>query len=73
MFLKSKTATKPRFVSNPTFDEVVCGAGESERRLSFHEFVELPLKQRVELLMQAPRFYRRGELLNGSDAMTFRG
>ena len=72
MLLAKKSSARPKFTSHPTFDEVVCGFGESERRLSFHEFVGLPLKQRVELLLQTPRFYRGGELLNGADAMTFR-
>lgn len=71
MLLGRKSTTKPRFVSKPTFDEVVFGFGETQRRYSFHEFVELPLKQRVELLLQSPRYYRDGELLNGGDAMGF--
>ena len=33
---------------------------------------QLPLKQRVELLLQKPRYYRRGELIRQTDAMTFR-
>ena len=59
-------------MSAPTFDEVVCGAGDTEERFSFREFVELPLSRRVELLMRSPRYYRDGELLNGSQVMQFR-
>lgn len=72
MLIVKKATARPRFMNSPTFDEVVCGFGETERRLSFLEFCELPLKQRVELLLQNPRFYRGGELLNGADAMSFR-
>lgn len=72
MFLARKSSTKPRFMSKPTFDEVVFGAGESEQRYSFQQFCELPLKQRVELLLQQPRYYRGGELIHQADAMSFR-
>jgi hypothetical protein len=70
MVIGRKTA-KPRFLSAPTFDEVVCGHGESAQRFSFKEFCELPLSRRVELLLKQPRYFRRGELINGSDAMTY--
>ena len=72
MLVVRKTAAKPRFMSQPTFDEVVFGAGEAERRFTFEEFCGLPLKQRVELLIQKPRYYRRGELIAQADAMAFR-
>jgi hypothetical protein len=70
--LARKTATKPRFMSQPTFDEVVFGAGELERRFTFAQFCQLPLKERVELLLQNPRYYRRGEQIQQADAMSFR-
>lgn len=70
--LAPKSATKPRFMSQPTFDEVVFGSGELERRYTFQQFCQLPIKQRVELLLQKPRYYRRGELIRQTDAMTFR-
>lgn len=72
MVIGRKTA-KPRFLSSPTFDEVVCGHGDSQQRFSFHEFCELPLSRRVALLLEQPRYFREGRLINGSDAMTFGG
>ncbi|KIG13893.1 hypothetical protein DB30_07446 [Enhygromyxa salina] len=72
MVIGRKTA-KPRFLSSPTFDEVVCGHGESTQRFSFREFCELPLSHRVELLLKQPRYFRNGQLINGSDAMSFHG
>ena len=66
-----RKTTKPRFMSSPTFDEVVCGHGESMQRFSFQEFCELPLSRRVELLLRQPRYFRGGELINGTDAMSF--
>ncbi|PRP94060.1 hypothetical protein ENSA5_41720 [Enhygromyxa salina] len=59
-------------MSTPTFEEVACGSGESELRYTFEEFCTLPLSDRVALLLQKPRFYRGGQLLNGADAMSFR-
>ena len=59
-------------MSQPTFDEVVVGFGEAARRLSFEEFCNLPLKERVAFLLEKPRYYRNGELINGQDAMSFR-
>jgi hypothetical protein len=50
----------------------VFGSGASERRFTFEQFCQLPLKQRVELLLQKPRYYRRGELIQQADAMSFR-
>jgi hypothetical protein len=70
--LARKSATKPRFMSQPTFDEVVFGSGELQQRFTFDQFCQLPLKQRVELLLQNPRYYRRGELIRQTDAMSFR-
>lgn len=70
--LARKSDTKPRFMSQPTFDEVVFGSGASERRFTFAQFCQLPLKQRVELLLQNPRYFKRGELIQQTDAMTFR-
>jgi hypothetical protein len=70
--LAPKSISKPRFMSQPTFDEVVFGSGASERRFTFEQFCQLPLKQRVELLLQKPRYYRRGELIQQADAMSFR-
>jgi hypothetical protein len=70
--LARKSATKPRFMSQPTFDEVVFGSGKLERRFTFDQFCRLPLKERVELLLQNPRYYRRGELIQQTDVMTFR-
>ena len=72
MLVARKTSSKPRFMSQPTFDEVVFGSGETERRFTFEQFCGLPLKQRVELLIQSPRYYRRGELIQQADAMSFR-
>jgi hypothetical protein len=59
-------------MSQPTFDEVVFGAGEQERRFTFDQFCQLPLKQRVALLLQNPRYYRRGEQIQQAAAMSFR-
>lgn len=70
--LLHKSTTKPKFMSQPTFDEVVFGSGEQERRFTFDQFCRLPLKQRVELLLQNPRYFRRGQLIQQTDAMTFR-
>jgi hypothetical protein len=70
MAIGRKTA-KPRFLSSPTFDEVVCGQGESEQRYSFTEFCELPLARRVALLLEHPRYFRAGQLISGADAMSF--
>jgi hypothetical protein len=70
MVLGRKT-TKPRFMSAPTFDEVVCGQGDALQRYSFQEFCALPLSLRVELLLRQPRYFRNGRLINGGDAMTF--
>lgn len=72
MLLVRKPTAKPRFMSQPTFDEVVFGSGASERRFTFEQFCGLPLKERVELLLQKPRYYRRGELIQHEDAMAFR-
>jgi hypothetical protein len=72
MLLARKPTTKPRFMSQPTFDEVVFGSGSSEQRFTFEQFCALPLKQRVELLIQKPRYYKRGELIGQTDAMSFR-
>ena len=72
MLLARKPTTRPRFMSQPTFDEVVFGSGASERRFTFEQFCALPLKERVELLLQSPRYYRRGELIRQDDAMSFR-
>jgi hypothetical protein len=70
--LARKSETKPRFMSQPTFDEVVFGVGGLERRFTFDQFCRLPLNERVELLLQKPRYYRRGELIQQTDVMTFR-
>lgn len=72
MLLARKQTAKPRFMSRPTFDEVVFGTGATERRFTFEQFCNLPLKERVELLLQSPRYYRRGELIHQTDAMSFR-
>ncbi|PRQ06187.1 hypothetical protein [Enhygromyxa salina] len=68
-----RKVAKPRFLSSPTFDEVVCGYGEAQQRYSFREFCELPLSRRVELLLEHPRYFRNGQLINSADAMSFGG
>lgn len=66
---------QPAFLDEPTFDEVVFGAGEaSEQRYSFQEFRSLPLRRRVHLLLsKMPKFYLAGAEIPRSEAMRFNG
>lgn len=65
---------KGGFLDEPTFEFVTFGSGEAEQRFSFAEFRQLPLRQRVHLLLsKPPRFYLGGQEIPRSQAMRFNG
>lgn len=65
-------ANKGGFLDEPTFEFVTFGTGEAELRFSFAEFRQLPLRQRVHLLLsKPPRFYMAGQEIPRSQAMRF--
>jgi hypothetical protein len=71
---QDSTLSKQRFLDQPTFDEVVFGDGETQQCYGFEEFRDLPLRQRVHLLLsKRPRFYREGEQISSIEAMRFQG
>jgi hypothetical protein len=71
---QSSMPPKSAFLEQPTFDEVVFGAGEDEQRYSFKDFRELPLRRRVHLLLsKPPRFYLNGVQISRTEAMRFQG
>ena len=68
------TRTRPIFLEQATFDEVVFGEGESEQRFDFQHFRRLPLRRRVHLLLsKVPKFYLGGVEISRSEAMRFEG
>ncbi|HVI00425.1 MAG TPA: hypothetical protein VM869_17025 [Enhygromyxa sp.] len=72
--IASDQGSKPAFLEQPTFDEVVFGEGEEQQRYGFHEFRELPLRRRVQLLLsKPPRFFLNGVQISRTDAMRFQG
>jgi hypothetical protein len=61
-------------MERPPFDEVVFGEGEQEQRFGFQEFRQLPLRDRVHLLLsKPPRFYLDGVQISRTEAMRFQG
>jgi hypothetical protein len=61
------------FLDEQTFDFVVFGSGDGQKRYSFTEFRELPLRHRVHLLLSSPpRFYVADQEVPRSQAMRFR-
>ena len=68
------TRTRPIFLEEATFDEVVFGEGEDAQRFDFHGFRRLPLRRRVHLLLsKMPKFYLDGAEISRSEAMRFQG
>ncbi|PRQ03171.1 hypothetical protein ENSA5_17920 [Enhygromyxa salina] len=66
--------SRPQFLDEPTFDEVVFGEGETEQRFGFQEFRDLPLRNRVHLLLsKLPKFYLGGAEISRAEAMRFKG
>lgn len=75
MTVSSEPSTRTRaFLGDRTFDYVIFQDGEDELRYDFEDFRELPLRQRVHLLLtRPPRFYRDEVEISRVEAMRFQG
>jgi hypothetical protein len=72
--MNAAAASGRGFFDQPTFDAVVFGDGPNRRELGFQAFRQLPLRERVQLLLAHPaRFFRGGVEIPRADAMRYQG